>query len=609
MRLNGETEGLRKTILAELDSLYDLTIPPDTLWTEGLILTIADLSAAINREIALYLRRNGQVIYVSIGDNATVSLPEIEGKRNTQRLSGIRCIHTHPSGSGLLSSADLSSLKLLQLDAMIAVGVSNGNPRDLYIGILIGKDLEEVEISGPFPPSYTEFDHLLLQISETDKLLRKKVPMNQPETERAILVGVYPLASDMGSLEEAEVSFLELEELTETAGAMVVGKLMQKRETQTGTVIGKGKLLELRRLAQDTLANLVIFDEELTASQQRNIEEQIGLKVLTRTSLILDIFALRARSREGILQVELAQMEYRLPRLTGVGQALSRLGGGIGTRGPGETKLETDRRTIRRRITYLKQQLADIRRQREVLRSRRKKSGIPVVSIVGYTNAGKSTLLNTLCGADVLAEDMLFATLDTTTRKLVLNNGSSVLVSDTVGFIRRLPPNLLDAFKSTLEEVVLSDLILTVVDASDPQVENQVQIVDQTLNELGAGTKPAIIVLNKMDKLPQPNSHIPLRLLHEKRQTVQISAKQGTGLDHLKQVIENTLFGNRVQVELSIPFSEGAFISWLHTNGKILELEYDHSSTLVKVELEKNLLGKVEPYIRSFESHKPELQM
>lgn len=601
MKIYGETEGLRKTILTELEALYGLTIPPDALWTEALILKIADLSAEINREIALYLQRNGQILNVSIGDQATVSLPEVEGKRNSRRLTGIRCIHTHPNGSGLLSSADLSALKLLQLDAMIAVGVLNGIPRELYVGILTGKNPEDVEISGPYPPADTEFEHLLQQISETDKILRSKAPMNKFETERALLVGLYPLASDREGIEEADVSLLELEELTKTAGAVVVGQLIQRRETRhSSTMIGKGKLLELRRLAQDTLADLVIFDEELTATQQRNIEEQLGVNVLTRTGLILDIFALRARSREGILQVELAQMEYRLPRLIGVGQTLSRLGGGIGTRGPGETKLETDRRAIRRRIAYLKQQLADIRRQREVLRRHRKKNGIPVVAIVGYTNAGKSTLLNTLCGADVLAEDMLFATLDTTTRKLDLNNGSSVLVTDTVGFIRRLPPNLLDAFKSTLEEVVLSDLILIVADASDPQAENHVQIVDQTLNELGAGLKPAIIVLNKMDKLQQHNSHNPMRLLHEDRQTVQVSAKEGTGLEHLKQVIENTLFGNQVHVELAIPFSDGALISWLHTHGKVLELEYDHSSALIKVELEKKLLGRIEPYIQGW---------
>lgn len=346
-------------------------------------------------------------------------------------------------------------------------------------------------------------------------------------------------------------------------------------------------------MIQTRQADLVIFDEELNGTQQRILEEKLGLKVLSRTGLILDIFAQHARSREGILQVELAQLEYRLPRLTGTGVALSRLGGGIGTRGPGETKLETDRRHIRSRIAHLRERLDDIRRQRGVLRGNRQKNNIPVLSIVGYTNAGKSTLLNALCGSDVLAEDKLFATLDPTTRKLPLNNGSTVLLSDTVGFIRRLPPNLLDAFKSTLEEVVLSDQILIVADAADPQVEDHIWIVDEILAELGAGSKPTLIVLNKVDRLHPDNR---ISLWRETRPVVEISALQRSGLEELKQAIEKELFSDHIRVSLEIPVSDGAALAWLYANTKVLEVVYDEQVTHVEAELAASLLSTVERY-------------
>ncbi len=266
-----------------------------------------------------------------------------------------------------------------------------------------------------------------------------------------------PDSRQLNEITEAELSFAELEELAKTAGALIVGRVMQKRNGfKSSTIIGHGKLKELQLMVQAMNADLIVVNEELSGTQQRNIENVLGCKVLSRTALILDIFAQRARSKEGMLQVELAQLEYSLPRLMGTGAALSRLGGGIGTRGPGETKLETDRRHIRTRISHLRNELENIRRQRIVLRQSRQKNNIPAVSLVGYTNAGKSTLLNSLCSAEVIAEDKLFATLDTTVRRLLLDNGKAILVSDTVGFIRKLPPGLLEAFKSTLEEVVLS---------------------------------------------------------------------------------------------------------------------------------------------------------
>lgn len=595
MRVNGETEGLKRNILEELDNLYDFRIPQDLLWTKELIEIISNISSTINREISIYIDRKGRITDVSVGDHQTVTLAAVEGKRSTNRLTGTRCIHTHPNGSGLLSDVDINSLKVLRLDAMIAVGIKNEKPRDIYVGIVTADNTNDLTIMGPYYADTEDFKILFEYISEADQRLRQESSTYQTAEERAILVGLHTRdARELNGANEADVSFAELEELAKTAGAQVVGKLMQKRDTRSSaTVIGQGKIDELRLLAQAREANLVIFDEELTGTQQRNIEQMIGMKVLDRTGLILDIFAQRARSREGILQVELAQLEYQLPRLMGMGLSLSRLGGGIGTRGPGETKLETDRRRIRMRITHLKKQLDNIKRQRGVLRGNRQKSGIPVVSIVGYTNAGKSTLLNTLCESEVLAEDKLFATLDTTTRKLILSNGSTVLLTDTVGFIRKLPHKLLDAFKSTLEEVVLSDLILIVADASDPQVEDHIRIVDEILAELGAGTKTTIIALNKIDL---SNRGTPV-ILRESRTVLEISAKNGSGLDLLKQTIENIIHSDRVQVQLAIPISDGATISWLHTNSKILNVSYEENTSLVEVELDKSLLARVIPYM------------
>jgi len=339
-------------------------------------------------------------------------------------------------------------------------------------------------------------------------------------------------------------------------------------------------------------ADLVIFDEEITPSQQRNIEEIIGVKTIDRTGLILDIFAQRARSREGKIQVELAQLEYNLPRLYGKGTMLSRLGGGIGTRGPGETKLETDRRHIKRKITALREELKEIRKQRSLLRVERERNRVPVVSLVGYTNAGKSSLLNALCNADVYAENKLFATLDTTTRQLALEENKLVLLTDTVGFIRKLPHHLLDAFKSTLEEVVYSDALVIVADASDPYAEDHLRIVDQILDELGAGGKPAIIACNKIDKVKERNFRIS-----DDRMVVETSAVTGEGLDRLKACLKEILFTSLKIFTLRIPFSEGWALPWLYKNGRVLSVNYDEDSSLVEVEIDSSLTGRIKQFI------------
>jgi len=595
LRVKGEIQGLKKSILDDLQALYAQRVPQDMLWTKELIEETARISFEINREIALYLDRKGRITDISVGDSHKVSLSPAEGRRSSNRLSGIRCIHTHPNADGLLSPVDVSSLKTLHLDIMIAVGVQKNKSLELYAGIISCENVNEVTILGPYSPGKKDFGLLLDHIVRADKNLGLTLPAGDNDRERAVLVGLHTRDSrDLNGVNEAEVSLAELEELAKTAGAIVAGRVMQKRETRdSSTVLGHGKIEELRLSAQSLEANLVIFDEELSGAQQRNIEEAVGLQTICRTDLILDIFAQRARSREGILQVELAQMEYRLPRLQGMGLALSRLGGGIGTRGPGETKLEIDRRRIRRRIVHLKKQLAEIRKQRAVLREKRRKSGIPVAALVGYTNAGKSTLLNALCQADILAEDKLFATLDPTTRQLILASGSRVLLTDTVGFIRKLPHNLLDAFKSTLEEVVLSDLIIIVADISDPQLNDQVRIVDEILAELGASTKPTLIALNKTDLVCEE----PSLLLHDDRQVIEISAKTGYGLDELKQAMEITLYDKKIRVPLAVSLADGATMAWLHANSRILEMSYDENTFSLEVELDVSLLPRIKDYI------------
>lgn len=600
MRVNGEIDGIRNSTLDILDALYDMKLPQDQLWTRELLDILADVTSQINREIAIYVDRKGRISDVAIGDSKTVTLGEVEGKRSGRRLSGIRCIHTHPEDVGMLSAVDVSSLKQLRLDAMIAVGVRQGQPQELYVGIASPVHAEDCDVLGPYSPDKTDFTALLECIADADKALRERLEDMDPQTERVVLVGMKGRDDrQLNGAGESEVSFAELAELASTAGALVVGRVMQMKDVRNAsTLIGQGKMEELRMAVQALEADAVIFDEELSGAQLRNIEAIVGVKVLDRTSLILDIFAQRARSREGILQVELAQLEYRLPRLTGMGISMSRqgasLGGGLGTRGPGESKLETDKRHIRSRITAIKSQLDDVKRQRGVLRSDRKRSGIPVVSIVGYTNAGKSTLLNALTDAGVLAENKLFATLDTTTRRITLPNGEPVLLIDTVGFIRRLPHHLLDAFKSTLEEVVQSDLILITADATDPQVADHVRIVDEILKELGAGDKPAIVLLNKMDRV-ELDDRIPLK--NEDRPVVSLSAKTGEGLPELLERVEKLVFASRKRQWFLFPYVDSAQVAWLHENGKVFHTEYVEEGTLVEAEVEAVRLHPVERFL------------
>ena len=403
------------------------------------------------------------------------------------------------------------------------------------------------------------------------------------ELEKAILI-----SADIGEY-DCEASVDELSELAKTAGAEELARVIQKRSAyEPATVIGEGKLEELEELCQKLGATLLIFDCELTAAQIRNIEKATNVRTIDRTMLILDIFAARARSSEGKLQVELAQLKYRLPRLMGIGASLDKLGGGIGTRGPGETQLETDRRHIRRRIDKLSAELRELEQRRGYSRERRRKDSVQVGAIVGYTNAGKSTLLNLLTGADVLAEDKLFATLDPTARAIELPDGRSLLLVDTVGLIRRLPHHLIEAFKSTLEEAACADIIIHVCDVSDPEAAEKADVTLKTLAELGAAEIPVVTVLNKCDKLAE---NIPTD-----EHTVKISALKNEGIDTLLQTIARNLPQTARRMKLLLPYDKAGLTSKLRENGKIFSEEYTENGILADALVDQMLIKQLSEY-------------
>ncbi len=404
--------------------------------------------------------------------------------------------------------------------------------------------------------------------------------------ERVILVGVQ--ADDN---EDTEKSLDELEELAQTAGAETVGRIIQNREQiHPGTYVGKGELDEIKNLLWETDATGIICDDELSPAQLGNLQDALDTKVMDRTLIILDIFAERASTNEGKIQVELAQLKYRQSRLVGLGKSLSRLGGGIGTRGPGEKKLEMDRRLIKGRIAQLNRELKDVKRHREVTREQRSRNHIPVIAIVGYTNAGKSTLLNRLTGASVLEEDKLFATLDPTTRGLKLPSGQEVLLTDTVGFIRKLPHHLIEAFKSTLEEAKYADMILHVVDVSNPQMDEQMYTVYETLQNLDVKDKVVITAFNKQDRLTE----VPIIRDFKADHIANISARTGQGLDALQSVIEQILRERKIEISRTYSYADAGKIQLIRKYGELLEEEYREDGIFVHAFVPKELYGKIE---------------
>ena len=403
--------------------------------------------------------------------------------------------------------------------------------------------------------------------------------------EKVILAGI-----DTGNPDQAQRSLDELAELAKTAGAEVAGRLIQARESaHPATYIGKGKLEELKDLIWETDATGIICDDELTSAQLGNLETELSCKIIDRTLLILDIFAARAVSGEGKIQVELAQLRYRASRLTGLGRSLSRLGGGIGTRGPGEKKLEMDRRLIRERISRLKRDLRDVEKHRELIRCQRRQAGMKVAALVGYTSAGRSSIENALTDAGILEDAMLFSTLDTTTRSLVLDNTQEILLTDTVGFIRKLPHHLVEAFKSTLEEAKYADIIIHVVDASNPQMDEQMYVVYDTLRQLGVEDRPVVTLFNKQDRLEQPGRQRDFQADY----SIPTSAKTGQGLEELKKALLEILRRDQIYIERLYDFSEAGKIQLIRSRGQLISEEYVPEGIKVKAYVPKDIYGRL----------------
>ncbi|HEY8444086.1 MAG TPA: GTPase HflX [Clostridia bacterium] len=508
-----------------LEDIYDKKcfdfIEPDILNV------MAKVTAEYNREVLVAVSRQGNVISVVVGSFDAAQIA-IESQR--KGLNGIRLIHTHPNGDSMLSQADISALQREKFDCVAAAGVDEqGNITGYHLGFLTANGVKIIQTQDINDPQYL---NLIKEYDKEIKNLKENIYYeNKPQKEKAII------ACLAESDEEADINLRELKSLAESAGAEVVAVFKQKKDKPDPRYLfGKGKIEEIKTAVQNYDADTLIVDNELSAIMTKNLEAELNVKVIDRFTLILDIFASRAQSMEGKLQVELAQLKYSLPKLLNTGEKMDKLRQGIGMRGPGEKKLETDRRRIKDRIKELEEKLEKLEKERDLRRSKRLKSSIPTVALVGYTNAGKSTLMNLLSGADVLAEDKLFATLDPVTRKVYTPNGYYTL-TDTVGFIRKLPHEFIEAFKSTLEEAVQADLILHVMDFSDANLHLQYEAVLDVLEKIGAADKPMINVYNKIDIANPERVDVPAA-----KNSVFISALTGEGIEKLKELISKKIF-------------------------------------------------------------------
>ncbi|KFE61051.1 GTPase HflX [Hyalangium minutum] len=534
----GNTLGLKSSEQQRLRNTYRRRVDPHEIVSPELARHLTELSSETHRQIGVLINRKGDIEYVVVGNAHKLELPDIGRARAGQvRLRGLRLVHTHLK-SEPLTKDDLTDLALLRLDMVAAVGVGReGLPGVLHYAHLVPENgANEFWRVSTLPSVHTGQPDLIDTMDALEEELNRKAAARAVGgREKAILVAVC-LDGNRG---HAEASLAELKELARTAGVEVIDSVLQmRREADPRYLIGRGKLEDLNLRSMQSMVDLIIFDKDLTPSQGRHIAEATSLKVLDRTQLILDIFAQRAQSAEGKLQVELAQLKYRLPRLVQSDDSLSRLAGGIGGRGPGETKLEIDRRRVRERITHLEKRIDTISRERSVRRAQRNRRELPVISIVGYTNAGKSTLLNAITNAEVLAENKLFATLDPTSRRLRFPQEREVIITDTVGFIRDLPKDLVAAFRATLEELADASLLLHVVDAADLARDEQVEAVEGILGSLGLMDKPRLMVWNKADLLPAEDVEALLR----SRGGVAISAQTREGLTSLLAKADTTLF-------------------------------------------------------------------
>ncbi|MBX3296673.1 MAG: GTPase HflX [Acidobacteria bacterium] len=543
--VHGFVKGLKHNQLKRIEKLASRRVPQDSIISNELARQMSEISNETGRQVGVLINRKGQVEYVMVGDAKSIEMPDFGRSRaGSGRFRGLRCVHTHLQNEKLTQD-DLTDLALLRLDLMAIIQVDRGTglPGLVHAAHLLPGNAEAIASNGDAEPFAflspaipanleTDFIELITSLESEMVRVRKTARSGQGARERAILVGI-----STGAAMDAEESMAELRELALSADVMVVDTIIQRRpQVDPKTVLGRGKLQDLLIRSMQLGADLIVFDQELSPAQVREISKATDLKVIDRPQLILDIFAQRAQSREGKLQVELAQLRYMLPRLiAGQDSAFSRLAGGIGGRGPGETKLETDRRRVRDRISQLEKQVEGLARQRQERRKARVQRDLPVISLVGYTNAGKSTLLNVLTRSEVYAERKMFATLDPTSRRLRLPEEREVIINDTVGFIRDLPKDLVAAFRATLEEIQESDLLLHVVDAANPRALQQIDSVEKIISELGYGKVREIVVLNKADAA-SPESLDELRrqvTLDSNRDCVAISAIRGEGLGEM----------------------------------------------------------------------------
>ena len=537
--IHGNTEGLKESQIRRIENLYRRRTPPEFVVTPELCRELTELSNEIRKQIGLLINRSGKTEGVIVGTPDQIVIPRLNDYQAAPgRLNGLKCVHTHLKNEGLTKD-DTTDLSLLRLDLMAAVTMTGeGFPSEIHIGhIDPGNEAQPVKMLKPLKHHELDIGCSEL-IRETEASLSKIHALFDTGDggERAILVHVLI----GGTKARAYDSLAELKELARTADIQVVDEILQQRkQVDPRFIMGKGRLADLAITALQKNVGLIIFDQELDAGQIRSVTDQLDLKVIDRTQLILDIFAQRAKSREGKLQVELAQLKYLMPRLVTKNTAMSRLTGGIGGRGPGETKLEIHRRRARERIMKLQKEVDLIQKNRKTQKSRRNKKGVPVISIVGYTNAGKSTLLNTLTQSDVFAEDKLFATLDPSSRRLRFPQDIEVIVTDTVGFIRDLPKELIAAFKATLEELEGADILLHVVDISNPRFREQIESVEKILEGLKLGQIPVLYVFNKEDLLTDPEEFSPEQF----RQGIRITATDARSLMPLIRKLETLVSG------------------------------------------------------------------
>ncbi len=544
-KLYGNTSGLKANQIKRLENFYRRRIPPEFLLTYELARDLCRMSREIRRQIGILVNRRSKVVFVIVGDHKKIVIPNTDEYRAAPgRLKGLRCIHTHLDHAALTAD-DLTDLALLRLDLMaVLLSSPDGLPQKVHLAHIMPKNSNQTpyQILPPLNPANLDIDCLALIQALEDELARVgSTYQTNSDSERALLVSV-----SSETKRQSEESMAELRELALSGGIDVIGSVIQqKSKADSRLLIGPGKLQDLAIFALQDAATMIIFDQELNPSQIKSITDQIEFKVIDRTQLILDIFAQRAQTREGKLQVELAQLKYMLPRLVVKNTAMSRLTGGIGGRGPGETKLEINRRRARDRITRLEKTLLAVRQQRNQQKAKRRKNELPVISIIGYTNAGKSTLLNTLTKSNVVTESRLFATLDPSSRRLRFPRDFEVIITDTVGFIRDLPKDLMAAFRATLEELESADLLLHIIDISNPRFEEQIKSVEKILADLKLHKTPTMRVLNKIDLV---DSQTSIRLGRQLKGTA-ISAKSKSTLRPLMEKLETLLEGRMTNLK------------------------------------------------------------